>query len=48
MAQLAHDSGGGWAASRPVGGQERTPTTSQEQLRGKMINLITAGSIKKS
>ena len=48
MAQLAQDSGGGWAASRPVGGQERTPTTGQKQLRGKMVNLITAGSIKKS
>ena len=48
MAQLAQDSGGGWAASRPVGGQERTPTTGQKQLRGKRINLITAGSIKKS
>ena len=48
MAQLVQDSGGGWATSRPVGGQEKTPTTGQKQLRGKMVNLITAGSIKKS
>jgi len=41
-------SGGGWAASRPVGGQGRAPTTGQKQLRGKMVNLIMAGSIKKS
>ena len=47
MAQPAQGSGGGWAASRPVGGQEKTPITSQKQLRGKMVNLITASSIKK-
>ena len=47
MAQLAQDSGGGWAASRPVGGQERTLTTGQKQLRGKMVNLIIASSIKR-
>ena len=47
MAQPAQGSGGGWAASRPVGGQEKTPITSQKQLRGKMVNLITTSSIKK-
>ena len=47
MAQLAQGSGGSWAASRLVGGQGRTPTTDQKQLRGKMINLIMAGSIKR-
>ena len=47
MAQPAQGSGGFWAASRPVGGQEKIPITSQKQLRGKMVNLITASSIKK-
>ena len=31
MAQPAQCSGGGWATSRPVGDQERAPTTSQNK-----------------
>ena len=38
-------SGDGWAANRPMGGQGRTPITGQKQLRGKIVNLITANSI---
>ena len=47
MAQLAQGSGGGWSASRLVGGPGRTPITGQKYLRGKTVNLIMAGSIKK-
>ena len=47
MAQPAQVSDGGWVASRLVGGQERTLTTGQRQLRDKMVNLITTGSIKR-
>ena len=48
MARTAQDSGGGWATSRLVGSLGRIPITSQKWLRGKMINLITASSIKRS
>ena len=47
MAQPAHGANGGWATNRPVGGQGRTPTIGQKQLRGKMVNLIKAGNIKR-
>ena len=48
MARTAQGSGGGWATSRLVGSLGRIPTTSQKWLRGKMINLIMASSIKSS
>ena len=48
MAQPAQGTGGGWATSRLVGGQGKTPIIGQKQLRGKMVNLNTAGNIKKS
>ena len=35
MAWSTQCSGGGWAASRPVGNPGRTPTTGQRGLRGK-------------
>ena len=47
MAWPAQGSGGGWAANRLVGNPGRTPTIGQKWLRGKMVNLITAGSIKR-
>ena len=33
--------------NRPVGSSGRTPITGQKWLRGKMVNLIMAGSIKR-
>ena len=48
MAQPAQGTGGGWATSRLVGGQGKTLIIGQKKLRGKMVNLITAGNIKKS
>ena len=48
MAQIVQGSGGGWATSKLVGSLRRIPTTSQKWLRGKMINLITTSSIKRS
>ena len=47
MAQLAQGSGGGWSVSRLVGSPRRTLITGQKYLRGKTVNLIMAGSIKR-
>ena len=47
MAQPVQGSGAGQVASRPMGSPKRTPTTGQKQLRGKMVNLIMVGSIKR-
>ena len=43
----AQGSGGDQATNRPMGNLGRTPTTGEKQLRGKMVNIIMAGSIKR-
>ena len=47
VAQPTQDSGGGWAANKPVGSLGMTPTTSQKWLMGQTVNLTMTGNIKR-
>ena len=40
MVQPTQCNGSGWTVGRPIGSLGRTPTTSQKQLRGEMVNPV--------
>ena len=40
MVQPTQCNGSGWTAGRPIDSLGRTPTTSQKQLRGEMVNPV--------
>ena len=48
MAWPTQCSGGGWAVDKLMGSLGRTPITGPKMVKGvKMVNLVTAGSIKR-
>ena len=47
MVQPTQCNGSGWAAGKPVGSLEKTPTTSQKRVRGKNGKLFHGKQYKR-